>query len=149
MTPTARSLAWLRREGFTAAVVEKWLPHVYLRCDLWRFADVLSVHSTERIVLLVQCTSIGNVSSRVAKVRSRPELRAWTLAPWPAPQPYRLRSHVVKRWYGPPPTPSRQGIIGSARLHPVPPGEEPIHGPPRQELAAAAKQSSGPVACCF
>jgi len=80
VTPTARSLAWLRREGFVAVVVERWLPHANLRSDLWRFADLLAAHPRERIFLLVQSTSIANVASRVRKARSCPELRAWTQA---------------------------------------------------------------------
>jgi hypothetical protein len=48
--------------------------------DHWKFAYVLAVHPTERIFLLVQCTSISNVSSRVNKARSCPELQTWTQA---------------------------------------------------------------------
>jgi hypothetical protein len=40
MTPTARTLAFLRRAGYLAAVVESWLPHTFRRRDLFGFADV-------------------------------------------------------------------------------------------------------------
>ncbi len=33
MTPTARSLALLRRSGYLAAVVEKWIPRINRRRD--------------------------------------------------------------------------------------------------------------------
>ena len=79
MSPTSRSLNWLRREGFTAGVVERWLPYANVRSDLWGFADLLACHATEGI-LLVQTTSLSNLSSRVTKTRARPELAAWLRA---------------------------------------------------------------------
>jgi hypothetical protein len=80
MTPAARSLARLRREGFVAAVVQKWLPHAGARQDLFGCADLLAVHPRARICLLVQATSLSNLSSRLAKARARPELAAWLRA---------------------------------------------------------------------
>lgn len=80
MSPTARSLAWLRREGFLAAVVERWIPGANVRSDLWHFADLLAVRPREHTFLLVQVTSIANMSSRLAKARSRPELAVWLQA---------------------------------------------------------------------
>jgi hypothetical protein len=80
MTPTSRTLALLRRSGYAAAVVERWIPKIERRADLWHFADVLAVHPLQRDFLLVQCTSISNVASRLAKARQQPELAAWLLA---------------------------------------------------------------------
>ena len=57
MTPTAHTLALLRREGYIAAVVEKWLPRVNLRQDVWGFGDVLAAHPVGRVVLIVQATT--------------------------------------------------------------------------------------------
>jgi hypothetical protein len=42
MTPPVRTLRHLRRAGYTAAVVETWIPHVNRRRDLFGFADVLA-----------------------------------------------------------------------------------------------------------
>ena len=80
MSPTARSLAILRRAGFIAATVEKWLPHAGVRQDLWGFADVLAVHPRDGVILLVQATTVAHVAARLAKARRRPELRAWLRA---------------------------------------------------------------------
>src|SRR5438445_13003296 len=80
MSPTARSLAFLRRLGFTAAVVERWLPHVGVRSDLFGFADVLAVHARDRLFLLAQVTTAANTAARLAKARARPELLAWLKA---------------------------------------------------------------------
>jgi len=76
MTPTACTLARLRRLGFTAAVVERWVPHRAIRVDLFGIGDVLAVHPRDRAVLLVQCTSDAHVSDRLKRVQGRPELPA-------------------------------------------------------------------------
>ena len=74
MTPTARTLALLRRSGYLAAVVEKWLPKINRRRDLFGFADVLAVHPVRREIVLVQTTSASNLASRIAKVKAAAEL---------------------------------------------------------------------------
>jgi hypothetical protein len=66
MTPTARTLALLRRCGYVAAVVERWLPLVNLRRDLFGCADVLAV--------------AAHVAHRLAKAKGRPALRTWLSA---------------------------------------------------------------------
>ena len=96
MTPTGRSLVYLRRLGFTAAVVERWLPRVQLRQDLFGVADVLAFHPRDRLFLLVQVTTAGHVAHRLAKAKGRPELAAscrpttilptsWSMVPTPGP----------------------------------------------------------------
>jgi hypothetical protein len=79
-TPTANTLAILRREGYLAAVVEKWIPKLNRRSDLWRFGDILAVHAQRREFLIVQTTTLGNVSSRLEKAKRQPELEQWLLA---------------------------------------------------------------------
>ena len=76
-SPTARTLDLLRREGFIAAVVEKWLPRVNLRQDVWGFGDVLAANPVNRVVLLIQATTADNVAHRLAKAKGKPELAAW------------------------------------------------------------------------
>ena len=66
MSPTQRSLAELRKRGYTAQVVEKWIPQVKRRVDLFGFIDVLAIRDDE--VLGVQSTSGSNVASRVTKI---------------------------------------------------------------------------------
>jgi hypothetical protein len=79
-TPNSRTLALLRRRGFTAAVVERWIPRVRRRLDLFGVGDVLAVHPQQRVILLVQATSRGHVGDRLKRARSRPELAAWLAA---------------------------------------------------------------------
>lgn len=81
-TPTQRSLAWLREQGYTAIVVERWNPFAKIRQDLFGFVDVLAVRRGE--TLGVQCTSADNVSARVRKIadhENTPRLReaGWRL----------------------------------------------------------------------
>jgi hypothetical protein len=80
MTPTGRTLSYLRRAGYLAAVVEKWIPHINKRRDLFGFADVLAVHPRDRLFLLVQATTADHVAHRLAKAKRRPELAIWLRA---------------------------------------------------------------------
>ena len=49
MTPTARSLAFLRRCGHSADVVERWIPlRDNVRRDLFGFIDVVAVRRGSR-----------------------------------------------------------------------------------------------------
>jgi hypothetical protein len=77
VTPTGRTLNELRRLGFTAEVVERWLPRANLRKDLFGCADVLAARSADRLLLLIQATSWPNVAARVAKSQRSAGLAAW------------------------------------------------------------------------
>ena len=80
ISPTDRTLAYLRKQGYLAAVVEKWVPGANIRQDLFGFADVLAVHQVAKEFLLVQTTTAGNFSSRMKKAKGRPELGIWLQA---------------------------------------------------------------------
>ena len=75
MTPTGRTLNELRRDGFTAAVVESWIPRLNVRRDLFGVGDVLAVRPGE--CLLIQCTSGDHHANRVTKAKAEIRLRAW------------------------------------------------------------------------
>lgn len=80
MSPTQRSLKHLRDEGWTAQVVEKWVPQARRRVDLFGFIDVLAVRGSE--TLAVQTTSGSNVSARVAKIADHENVGAVREAGW-------------------------------------------------------------------
>lgn len=80
MTTVSRSLDYLRRLGFLAAVVESWIPHLNRRRDLFGFADVLAIHPRDRLFVLVQVTTAGHVADRLAKARGKAELALWLRA---------------------------------------------------------------------
>lgn len=79
-SPTARTLEALRKEGWLAWVVEKWIPQVRKRSDLFGFIDILAIKDGE--VLAVQATSRSNVSSRVRKIADHENVGAVRLAGW-------------------------------------------------------------------
>ena len=66
MSPTQRSLAYLRDQGYLPWIVEHWCHFSRKRMDLWGFADLLCVRDGE--VLAVQVTSGSNVSARAKKI---------------------------------------------------------------------------------
>lgn len=67
LTPTQRSLAYLREQGYLVAIVEHWNPHVRQRKDLWGWCDLLAIRRNE--VLAVQVTASG-VAARVKKIEA-------------------------------------------------------------------------------
>jgi len=76
LSPTARSLAWLRQRGFLAAVTETWVPGANVRRDLFGFGDILAAKAGEP-VLLVQTTSAANVAARLRKIQETPAAALW------------------------------------------------------------------------
>ena len=66
MSPTQLTLRELRKQGYTAAVVERWNPHVNIRQDLFGCIDVLAVGNGETVA--VQCTSYSHVAERERKL---------------------------------------------------------------------------------
>ena len=80
MSPTQRSLAKLRAEGWLPEVVEKWIPGANIRKDLFGFIDLLAIREGE--TLAVQATSYSNVSARVAKIAESDNIAAVRAAGW-------------------------------------------------------------------
>ena len=80
MSPTQRSLKYLRDQGWTATIVEKWNPHAKVRQDLFGFIDVLAIREGE--TLAVQTTSGSNVSERVKKIADHQHTAAVRDAGW-------------------------------------------------------------------
>jgi hypothetical protein len=75
-SPTARTLELMRRCGYLAAVVERWIPvpGKNIRRDLFGAFDVLAVHPVRREVVLIQTTTADHLTHRLAKVKAIPEL---------------------------------------------------------------------------
>lgn len=65
-SPTQLSLEQLRKEGWLAEVVEKWIPGANIRKDLWGWVDIVALKDGE--TLAVQTTSYSNISARVNKI---------------------------------------------------------------------------------
>jgi len=67
-SPTARTLAHLRKQGFLAAVVERRLPYGFTTIDLFGFIDVVALDGQPGL-LGVQTTTQNNAAARVSKIR--------------------------------------------------------------------------------
>lgn len=74
-SPTQLTLQRLRKDGWTAAVVEKWNPHAKIRQDLFGFIDVLAIH--KGFTLGVQATTAKHHTERVKKAAASPLLAKW------------------------------------------------------------------------
>jgi hypothetical protein len=58
-------------------VVERWLPRVNLRKDLFGCIDLLAMRRGEPGIVGVQATSASNLAAGVKKARQQPELGTW------------------------------------------------------------------------
>ena len=67
LSPTQRSLAYLREQGYHCEVVEKWNSFTKQRKDLWGWCDILAIKKGE--VLAVQVTASA-VSDRIKKIQA-------------------------------------------------------------------------------
>lgn len=72
-SPNARSLAYLEKQGYLAAIVEKWSPFPKpwgKRHDLWGLIDVIGVKlgSCGVDVVFVQATTGSNAANRREKI---------------------------------------------------------------------------------
>jgi hypothetical protein len=66
VSPTQRSLAYLREQGYHCEVVEKWNAFTKQRKDLWGWCDILAIRKGE--VLAVQVTASA-VADRIKKIQ--------------------------------------------------------------------------------
>lgn len=74
-SPTQRTLTHLRKHGWTAAVVEKWIPQTKRRLDLFGGIDVVGIRPGETIG--VQSTTAANQAARLTKLKAEPRIRCW------------------------------------------------------------------------
>jgi hypothetical protein len=84
MSPTARTLNRLRRQGHIAGVVERFIHGAGehgqgIHSDLFRCIDIIAA-KPGCPVLGVQATSLPNVGARLKKATAIPELRVWLAA---------------------------------------------------------------------
>lgn len=83
LSPTARSLAYLRANGYTAGVVERWIAPARRRIDLGGFGDIVAWKPGEGEfggIVAIQSTSSPNVSSRLWKITQLSEAALWLAA---------------------------------------------------------------------
>lgn len=76
VSPTRRSLAWLRTRGWPAQVVEQTIPRCFIKRDLFGLVDIV-VLDGQPGVLGVQATSGDNVAAHKTKAEEQAHFRAW------------------------------------------------------------------------
>ena len=76
-SPTVRSLALLRKNGYTAQVVERYNPYAHVRIDLFGFIDIVAIKEGEDGVVGVQTTTASGFSARYKKILGIPAARIW------------------------------------------------------------------------
>lgn len=79
-SPTARTMALLRKEGCEVAIVERKIPHCFISKDLFGMFDLLAIHPSLKGCLGIQCTSAANHAARVKKLLASPILPRWLQA---------------------------------------------------------------------
>ena len=80
-SPTQKTLAKLRKEGYLCAVVEKFNPFVKVRQDLFSFIDILALKPGQK-TLAVQTTTDNHVAERVAKIKVSKNYAMVKLSGW-------------------------------------------------------------------
>jgi len=75
VTTTARSKRYFEKQGFIVAHVEKFNHYTMRRIDVFGFGDLL-VCEPDFGIALVQCTTMGHLAEREAKIRD--EYRTYT-----------------------------------------------------------------------
>lgn len=78
VSPTRRTLAWLRSHGYVADVVEQTLPRCFIKRDLFGCFDIVAV-KTGAPILAVQTTST-RTAERTVKIEASGPARDWLLA---------------------------------------------------------------------
>ena len=81
MTPTQRTLKALRDQGMIAGIVERWIPRINIRRDLFNIIDIIALHPV-RGVVGVQSTgqAFAGHMTKMTKDK-REECMAWLKTP--------------------------------------------------------------------
>lgn len=79
MTPTQRTLALLRKHGWTVQVVERWCAFSRRRIDLFGIIDILAINAN--CTIGIQTTSGSCMSARIKKALANDALKVWLASP--------------------------------------------------------------------
>lgn len=110
MSPTARTLAYCKKKGIMAGVVERWIPipnHPAggIRKDLFGFIDLIAIpHGKSNVggTVAIQATSTANMSARFHKAT---EECAEALTEWL----YAMNTFEIWGW-------AKRGKVGKRKL---------------------------------
>lgn len=83
-SPTALSMDYLAKAGWTVARVEHWNAHAGVRQDLFGIADLIAykmgAYMQNGRIALIQTTSTSNMAARRKKILASPHYRGWRMA---------------------------------------------------------------------
>lgn len=77
-SPTQRTLAELRKIGWTCAIVERWNQYAKIRQDLFGFIDIVAIRPGE--ILAVQACAGASHAARRDKIIAEPKSAQWLAA---------------------------------------------------------------------
>jgi hypothetical protein len=75
---TSRALKILRSEGYSVDVTERWIPHSFIKHDLFGVFDLIAMKPGE-MILGIQVTSCSNMLARCRKILAEPRALTWCL----------------------------------------------------------------------
>lgn len=70
VSATKKSLKLLRDDGWQVEIVEKTIPHCFIKKDLFGFIDLLAIKDDQ--VLAVQTTTGDHSANRATKIKAHP-----------------------------------------------------------------------------
>jgi hypothetical protein len=77
-SPTQRSLKFMRDQGYFCEVVEKTIPHTFIKKDLFGWIDLVAVRASGLVG--IQTTTKANMPARLDKAKGNGPLVAWLLS---------------------------------------------------------------------
>jgi len=79
-TLTQQSKEYLERQGYTVDIVERQIPHSFIKKDLFGMFDLIALKGS--ITYGIQVTSKSNMSKRVKKISGEPRVNQVRDANW-------------------------------------------------------------------
>jgi len=76
LTPSQLSKRFLEEQGYVVWKTEHWNAFAHIRQDLFGFADFIACQ-VGKAKLLIQTTTLSNVSARIKKILSNPIAAVW------------------------------------------------------------------------
>ena len=77
---TQMTLQFLRKEGFTVDIVERWNEYSGCRNDMFGFGDIIALDSSSHRIIAVQSTGPNGHAEHKRKIQSEPRANDWLLA---------------------------------------------------------------------
>ena len=77
VSPTQRTLEWLRKEGYRVGKVERWIERVKKRIDLFGFIDLIAIGKEKDIVGIQSCGQAFSEHKKKICIECREAAEGW------------------------------------------------------------------------